>query len=103
MALHWFSPPVYVTTDKIGRRYAVSNVERAAEFLLSWRDRGMGPEWKAAVQACMAAIKGEAGIEEARSAFEAAARECYELRVPPMSSHEAVPPPLLDRPTNRSR
>lgn len=103
MALHWFSPPVYVTTDKIGRRYAVSNIERAAEFLLSWRDRGMGPDWKAAVQACMAAIKGEASIAEARSAFEAAARECDELREAPMASQKALRPPLLNRPPNRSR
>jgi hypothetical protein len=103
MTLHWFSPPIYVTTDKIGRRYAVTNIERAAEFLLSWRDRGMGPDWKAAVRACMAAIKDEAEIEAARSAFEAAARECDELRLPPMVSHEVVPPPLLDRLTNRSR
>jgi hypothetical protein len=79
MALHWFSPPVYVTSTKVGERYAVSNVERAAEFLLSWRDQGMGPEWKTAVQACMAALKAEGDPVEARSAFEAAARECGKL------------------------
>ncbi|HEV7319657.1 MAG TPA: DUF982 domain-containing protein [Ensifer sp.] len=86
MKLHWFSPPVYVAIDPIGTRYAVSNIERAAEFLLSWRDRGMGPDWKIGVQTCMAGIKGEAGTAEARSAFEAAARECGELRESPMAS-----------------
>lgn len=79
MALHWFSPPVYVTIAKVGERYAVFNVERAAEFLLSWRDQGMGPGWQFAVQACMATLKSEGGPEETRSAFEAAARECGKL------------------------
>ncbi len=76
MALHWFSPPVYVTTGKLAERYAVTNIERAAEYLLSWRDRGMGPDWQKAVRACTAALKSEGGTEEARSSFEAAAREC---------------------------
>ena len=79
MALHWFSPPVYVSTGNPGERYAVSNIERATEYLLSWRDQGMGLHWQTAVRACTAALKHEGGTEEARSAFEQAARECRKL------------------------
>lgn len=79
MPLHWFSPPVYVATKKVGERYAVSNVERAAEFLLSWRGEGAGELWRQAVSECMAAIKGQTPAEEARSAFEAAAQECGQI------------------------
>jgi predicted carbohydrate-binding protein with CBM5 and CBM33 domain len=83
MALHWFTSPVFVATDEGRDRYAVSNIERAAEFLLSWRGCGQGESWRAAVQACMAAIKNQISVEEARSAFEAAAVECGQLPLCP--------------------
>ncbi len=76
MPLHWFNPPIYVTDAKTGERYAVTNIERAAEFLLSWRDAAASEEWREAVQACMAAIKGQGGIEDARAAFAVAAQAC---------------------------
>lgn len=79
MPLHWFSPPVYVATAKAGERYAVTNVERAAEFLLSWRHEGVGEQWRNAVALCMAAIKGARPAAEARASFEAAASECGRL------------------------
>ncbi|MGF7055697.1 hypothetical protein GGC47_004910 [Bosea sp. OAE752] len=79
MPLHWFSPPVYVATSNPGERYAVSNVERAAEYLLSWRHSGAGESWREAVAVCMAALKGGASVADARSTFEAAARECGRL------------------------
>jgi hypothetical protein len=77
MTLHWFTPPVFVATDEGRDRYAVTNVERAAEFLLSWRARGQGDSWRAAVQAGMAAIKKLISVAEA--AFEASAKECGKL------------------------
>jgi hypothetical protein len=76
MPLHWFSPPVYVATEKVGERYCVTNAERAAEFLLKWKGKGTGPVWQQAVADCMAVIKDQAPIEQARGSFEAAAREC---------------------------
>lgn len=76
MPLHWFTPPVYVTAAKTGERYAVTNIERAAEFLLAWRSAAAIAEWREAVQSCMAAIKDEAPIEDARAAFAIAARAC---------------------------
>lgn len=74
MPLHWFSPPVNIVTDKAGVSYAVTSVERAAEFLLGWRDRGEAPEWRLAIATCMAAIRGEVEVEQARAAFEAEAQ-----------------------------
>ncbi len=79
MPLHWFDPPVYVETDKVGRSFAVSNVEKAAEMLLSWRDDSDRKEWRFAVAACMAALKDEVAAVEARDAFEAAARAARRL------------------------
>ncbi len=83
MPLHWFDPPIYVAASKGGARYAVMNVERAAEFLLSWRDQSQSESWRAAVQACMAAIKGAGAIADAREAFEMAAREGGRLTLEP--------------------
>ena len=79
MTLHWFAPPVFVATDEGRDRYAVTNIERAAEFLLSWRGCGQGESWRTAVQACMAAIKNQIPVAEAQAAFEAAALECDKL------------------------
>lgn len=40
MPAHWFTSPAYVATPNVGDCFAVPNVERAAEFLLSWKGRG---------------------------------------------------------------
>jgi len=74
MPLHWFSSPVYVATPKAGERFAVFNVERAAEFLLSWKGHGGDQAWQSAVLSCMAAMKGQGSTADARSAFESAAQ-----------------------------
>ncbi|WP_377840236.1 DUF982 domain-containing protein [Bosea sp. UC22_33] len=74
MPLHWFSSPVYVATPKAGECFAVFNVERAAEFLLSWKGHGGDHAWQSAVLSCMAAMKGQGSTAAARSAFETAAR-----------------------------
>ena len=79
MPLHWFNSPIYVSTAKHGERYAVTNAERAAEFLLSWREHSREEAWRAAVSACMACMKGEIETERAREAFEAAARSIGHL------------------------
>ncbi|UVK39375.1 DUF982 domain-containing protein [Mesorhizobium sp. AR10] len=73
MALHWFNPPVYVRTDRPGLSYGVSHVEGAAEQLLKWTKKG--PKWDYAVRVCMAALADEMPTQEARKAFEAAAKE----------------------------
>lgn len=78
MALHWFNPPVYVTTDRPGLSYGVSHVEGAAEELMKWTKKG--PKWRAAVQACIDAFEGRVSPEEARKAFLAAAKEEGVLR-----------------------
>jgi hypothetical protein len=79
LPLHWFIPPVVVETDKFGQSYAVSNVEKAGEYLLSWRDLGQGPEWRKALEVCLSAARGETPAHDARAAFEAAACECNGL------------------------
>lgn len=79
MPLHWFAPPVTVETDKAGVSYAVTSVEKAAEFLMSWRDDDPGPAWRLAAAVCMRAMSGEATPAEARAAFEAAAKEVGKL------------------------
>ncbi|MCA0417732.1 MAG: DUF982 domain-containing protein [Proteobacteria bacterium] len=53
MPLHWFATPVYVDAPEAGGRYAVTNIERAAEFLLEWRDEAARAEWRRAVAICM--------------------------------------------------
>lgn len=80
MRLHWFTPPVYVATPKAGGRYAVSNVEKAAQYLLSWKDQVAVESWRIAVALCMAAIKDQIPAGEARVAFEDAARAAGMLR-----------------------
>jgi hypothetical protein len=80
MPLHWFWPPVCVTTDKPGKLWDVTNVELAAEFLLYWREIDeCGPAWKAATEACLRALEGKIPPQDVRPAFEAAARECGRL------------------------
>lgn len=69
----WFSPPVKVKSGKIGVISSVNNVAFAAESLLKWTKRG--PKWRKAVQTCMDALGGKKSPEDARKAFEAAARE----------------------------
>lgn len=77
MARHWFKPPVKVITDIPGLSIEVSSVERASEVLLSWQDHG--PAWHEAARICLGALEGKVPTEEARAAFEAAAREANKL------------------------
>lgn len=69
----WFSPSVRVRTERIGLAYEASNVRGAAEQLLKWEKRG--PKWRKAVETCMAALEDKATPQEARKAFEVAAKE----------------------------
>jgi len=77
MPLHWFWPPVRVLTDKPGRVFEVTNVEKAAEFLLAWAHPG--PLNRKAREACLLALEGGIPPEDVRPAFEAAAKECGKL------------------------
>ena len=79
MARHWFSPPVHIQTERVGSSFAVTNVERAAEYLLSWREHGDCPIWREAVATCMAAIQNRAPVEDARATFVAAAKRWDKL------------------------
>jgi hypothetical protein len=72
----WFSSPVKVW-PKPGRGKNVSHVEQAAEVMLyDWPE-----EWKtaaslrAAKKACLSALEGVKTPEDARKAFEKAARD----------------------------
>ncbi|MFD2056811.1 DUF982 domain-containing protein [Mesorhizobium calcicola] len=69
-----------MTTDNVYRfgyivphGFPFSHVEGAAEQLLKWTKRG--PKWNLAVETCMAAMEGNVPTQEARRAFEAAAKE----------------------------
>ncbi|MCZ8548708.1 DUF982 domain-containing protein [Mesorhizobium qingshengii] len=81
MASHWFNPPVYVKTDRPGLRFGVSHVEGASEQLLKWTKKG--PKWAYAVSVCRAALAEEVPPQQARKAFEAAAKE-EEMFLPPV-------------------
>ncbi|WP_181832493.1 DUF982 domain-containing protein [Bosea caraganae] len=76
--MFWFSPAVKVETGTASRGYAVTNVQRAADFLLSWKHLG-GPKWKLAAQACIRCLQGEIPPEDVRAPFEDAAREAGKL------------------------
>ncbi len=75
MPQHW-DPPVIVQGDRPEVTYAVANVERAGEILLAWKAIGAGPKWQDAVRACTAVLNGTGTVDDAREAFEEAAREC---------------------------
>ncbi|MGO4677823.1 DUF982 domain-containing protein [Bosea sp. 2YAB26] len=79
MPMHWFSPPVVVQADRPGVGYSITDVEQAAELLLAWKAIGAGPKWQDAVRACTAVLNGAGTVDEAREAFEEAARECGRL------------------------
>lgn len=75
-----FHPPVLLQTDRPGQSFAVSNVEKAAELLLEWHRRELS--WRAAVVACMTAMRpdlpneqAELAANRARAAFAKAARD----------------------------
>ncbi|MER8672198.1 DUF982 domain-containing protein [Mesorhizobium sp. M1156] len=58
--------------------YGCNSVEGAAEELMNWTK--MGPKWRKAVQAFIDAFEERVTPEEARNAFEAAAKEEGVLR-----------------------
>lgn len=78
MARLWFSPAVSIEGDEPSLTITISSVERAAEQLLTWQQRG--PRWRAAIQTCAEALSGGATANQARLAFIAAAEEAGRLR-----------------------
>jgi hypothetical protein len=78
----WFSPAVCVETEIPGCSYAVTSVEKAAELLLAWPEADRGPAWRAAVEACAAAIAGRKTPSAARAAFVEAVRAAERLLIP---------------------
>ncbi|MER8408129.1 DUF982 domain-containing protein [Mesorhizobium sp. M1307] len=79
MAILWFAPPVYVRTEHDGFRSGVHHVQAAAEELVLWTKRG--PKWQKAERACMDAMSGKVSPQQAREAFEEAAKEGPRRRV----------------------
>jgi hypothetical protein len=77
MGRHWFSPAVSVETAKPGQPCAVNSVEKAAEQLFAWPDRG--PEWREAVDSCADALTGQISVAQVRAAFLVAARAAGRL------------------------
>ncbi len=73
----WFSPAVFVESDRPGQSYAVTSLEMAAAMLREWPVRGRA--WRKAVEVCAAASKGAATADEARRAFAAAAKAAGRL------------------------
>jgi len=61
---------------RVGTFRAVDSVRTAAECLISgWPEKDRGRHYKAAVQACHAALAGTLEADTARKAFNAAAKE----------------------------
>ncbi|TGQ83697.1 DUF982 domain-containing protein [Mesorhizobium sp. M00.F.Ca.ET.151.01.1.1] len=81
MALHWFSPPVYIKDTKPGMTAGINHIEGASERLLTFTKRG--PKWDLAVRACMAALADQATPQEVRRCFRLAAKEEGILRENP--------------------
>lgn len=74
MSRHRFSPAVDVRApETVCLRLHVNSVEVAAEELLKWLKRG--PRWRKAVESCVAGLEDKVTPEQARKAFEAAAKE----------------------------
>jgi hypothetical protein len=76
MRRHRFSPAVSVETNP-GQPCAVNSVEKAAEQLFAWPDRG--PEWREAVDSCADALTGRISVARVRAAFLAAAKAAGRL------------------------
>jgi hypothetical protein len=73
MALHRFSPTVYVKTHQIGITSSVSHVEGAAWELMKWRRKRR--KWKLAAKSCINCFEGRVTPQDVQKAFEAAAKE----------------------------
>ena len=67
-----FSPPVLVKTKHVGRTREVRSVRAALEQLNEMTRRGR--KWEAAAEICAGAMHGGHTPDEARIAFEEAAR-----------------------------
>jgi len=99
MRRHWFGPAVCVETAKTGQPCAVNTVEKAAEHLFAWSDRG--PEWHTAVDCCAEALTGRMPVAQVRAAFVDAARVAGRL-VDPSPVVRTLPPPRPARTIRRS-
>ncbi|CAM5376898.1 hypothetical protein ATER59S_01670 [Aquamicrobium terrae] len=71
----WFAEPVAITVGIVGDIHHISSARQAAALLTQhWPDAGT-PKYRAARQACLAAVHGEKPPDVARAAFIEAARE----------------------------
>ncbi|RWI96408.1 MAG: DUF982 domain-containing protein [Mesorhizobium sp.] len=69
----WFWPPVCVKELATGHTVGVKSVETAIEQMQTWPRKG--PMLKAAYPICYGVMEGKHTVDEARLAFEAAAKE----------------------------
>lgn len=71
--MHDFQRPVTILMG-LGFPSSINNVARAHAVLTDWPSSQRGPEHEAAMNACSAALNGEADAETARAAFAAFTR-----------------------------
>lgn len=70
-----FDVTVAVDSDRDGQPRIIGDTLYAAEILLRrWPPDRRGPDYRAAVQACLDALEGRAGGQSARRAFARAAK-----------------------------
>lgn len=74
----WFWPPVHVRDLQTGHTVEVKSVEGAIEQMRTWPK--IGAKMKAAYPICYGAMEGSSTVDEARQAFEAAAKDAKVLR-----------------------
>ncbi len=78
-----FETPVFVALGRTGAVvYSIGRLGRAAEALLHEWPEKRGPKYIAAKEACLLAWRREGSVEDARRAFEDAAREAGILLIP---------------------
>ncbi|TIX42751.1 MAG: DUF982 domain-containing protein [Mesorhizobium sp.] len=72
----WFWPPVNVKELSTGHTVVVKSVEGAIEQMQTWpKKMPIPPKLKAAYPICYGVMEGKHTVDEARQAFDAAARE----------------------------
>lgn len=74
----WFWPPVQVKELASGYTREVKAVEDCVAQLETWPARGA--KWRKAYKTCFDALEGMATADDARKAFEAAAKDAGYLR-----------------------
>jgi len=76
MARQWWNQPITIECRQVGRYVTINSTERATHYMLQeWAGEETGEIFEAAKQALLDARKGNVTVDDARSAFIAAAQE----------------------------